>query len=62
MGAKKFCIPAQSPDLNTMEKVFNYTRTKLHETSLNINITFGNFKECSARVKKKLYYQYQLNI
>ena len=62
VGAKKFSIPARSPDLNPIENLSNYVRTKLYEESLNRNITFENFEEYSARVKKKLYYQYQLNI
>ena len=49
MGAKKFHIPARSPDLNSIENVFKYVRTELHEESLNRNITF---EEYSARVKK----------
>ena len=57
VGAKKFSIPVRSPDMNPIENV----RTKFHE-SLNRNITFENFEEYSAHVKKKLYYQYQLNI
>ena len=52
VGAKKFSIPAWSPDMNPTENVFNYVRTKLHEESLNANITFENFEEYSARVKK----------
>ena len=32
----------------------DYVRTKLHEESLNRNITFENFEEYSARVKKSL--------
>ena len=52
MGAKKFSIAAQSPDLNPIENAFNYVRTKLHEESLNRNITFENFEEYSACVKK----------
>ena len=54
MGAKKISILARSPDLNPIENVFNYVRTKLHEESLNRNITFENFEEYSARVKKTL--------
>ena len=54
MGAKKFSIPAQSPDINPTENVFNYVRTKLHEEFLNRNITFENFEEYSPRVKKSL--------
>ena len=34
--------------------MFQYVRTKLHEESLNRNITFENFEEYSARVKKPL--------
>ena len=48
--------------MNSIENVFSYVRTKLHEESLNRNVTLENFEEYSARVKKKLYYQYQLNI
>ena len=45
VAAKKFSIPARSPDTNPIENVFNYVKTKLHEESLNRNITFENFKE-----------------
>ena len=34
--------------------MFNYVRTKLHEESLNRNITFENFEEYFAHVKKTL--------
>ena len=54
VGAKKFSIPARSPNMNPIENVFNYVRTKLHEESLSRNITFENFEEYSARVKKTL--------
>ena len=54
VGAKNFSIPARSPDVNRIENVFNYARKKLHEESLNSNITFENFEEYSARVKKAL--------
>ena len=54
MGPQKFSIPAWSPDLNLIENVFNYVRTKLREESLNRNITFENFEEYSALVKKTL--------
>ena len=59
--AKKFGTPARCPNMNSIENVFSYVRTKLHEESLNRNVTLENFEEYSARVKK-LYYQYQLNI
>ena len=48
----KFSIAAQIPDMNPTENVFNYVRTKLHEESLNRNITFENFEEYCACVKK----------
>ena len=51
LGAKKFSIPARKPDMNPIENVFNYVRIKLHEESLNRNITFKNFEEYCARVK-----------
>ena len=54
VGVKKSSIPAQSSDINPIENVFNYVRTKLHEESLNRNITSENFEEYSARVKKTL--------
>ena len=60
--AKKFSTPARCPNMNSIENVFSYVRTKLHEESLNRNLTLQNFEEYSARVKKKLYFQYQLNI
>ena len=40
--------------MNSIGNVFNYVRTKLHEESLNRNITFENFEEHSARVIKTL--------
>ena len=40
--------------MNPIENVFNYVTTKLHEQSLNRNVTFENFEEHSGRVKKKL--------
>ena len=53
VGAKKLKMPARSPDMNPIKNVLNYVRTKLHE-SLSRNITFENFEEYSARVKKTL--------
>ena len=52
VGAKKFSIPARSPDMNPIENMFNYVTIKLHEESFNRNITLENFVEYSARVKK----------
>ena len=54
VGAKKFSIPAWSPDMSLIENMFNYVRTELREGSLNRNMTFENFEEYSARVKKTL--------
>ena len=53
VGAKKLNMPARSPDMKPIKNVLNYVRTKLHE-SLSRNITFENFEEYSARVKKTL--------
>ena len=53
VGAKNVNMPARSPDMNPIKNVLNYVRTKLHE-SLSRNITFENFEEYSARVKKTL--------
>ena len=52
VGAKKFSIPGQSPAMNSIENLFSHIRTKLHEESLNRNITFENLEEYSAHVKK----------
>ena len=35
MEAKKFNISARSPDINPIENLFNYVRTKFYEESLN---------------------------
>ena len=48
--------------MSLIENMFNYVRTELREGSLNRNITFENFEEYSARVKKTLLSEYQLNI
>ena len=40
--------------MNPIKNMFNYARIKLHEESLNKNISFANFEENSARVKKTL--------
>ena len=40
--------------MSLIENMFNYVRTELREGSLNRNITFENFEEYSARVKKTL--------
>ena len=60
-GPKKISLTARSPDMTPIENVFNYVRTKLHEGSLNRNITFENVEEFLLLIKK-LCYQYQLNI
>ena len=40
--------------MNPNENVFNDIRTKLHEESLNRNITFEKFEEYSVGVQKTL--------
>ena len=54
VGARKFGIPARSPDMNPIENVFNYVKAELHSQALEQNITFENFDEYSNRVKQTL--------
>ena len=54
VGAKNVSIPVRSADMNPIENVVSYARTKLHEESLNRHITFENFEEYSTLVKKTL--------
>ena len=54
VGARKFSIPARSPDCNPIENVFNYAKQKLHEDALVQNITFENFTDFSQRVKNTI--------
>ena len=54
VGAKNVSIPVRSADMNPIENVVNYARTKLHEESLNRHITSENFEEYSTLVKKTL--------
>ena len=54
VGAKKFSIPARSPDLNPIENVFNYVKAELSSQAIKQNITFENFDQYSARVKETL--------
>jgi len=54
VGARKFAIPARSPDVNPIENVFNYVKMELRAQALNRNITQENFLQFSARVKETL--------
>ena len=54
VGAKKFSIPARSPDINLTGNVFNYVRTELYEESFNKNIPFANFEEQVENINKNI--------
>ena len=53
-GARKFSIPARSPDLNPIENIFNIVKKKLHDVALKNEIVRENFDEFSARIKRTL--------
>ena len=52
--ARKFSIPARSPDLNPIENVFHNVKRKLHADALENNITREKFEKFSERVKRTL--------
>lgn len=54
IGAKKFTIPARSPDLNPIENIFHLVKRKLHDDACDRNITKENFNQFSARVKETI--------
>ena len=54
VGAKKFSIPARSPDMNPIENVFNFVKLQLHSQALGRQLTKENFEEFSNRVKETL--------
>ena len=54
IGARKFSIPARSPDLNPIENIFHIVKKKLHEDVLEMKIEREDFEEFSARVKTTL--------
>ena len=54
IGARKFTIPARSPDFNPIENIFNLVKRKLSEDALQNNIVQENFNDFSDRVKKTI--------
>ena len=51
VGARKFTIPARSPDLNPMENIFHIVKRRLRQDALDQQITREDFPAFSARVK-----------
>lgn len=54
IGAKKFSIPARSPDMNPIENVFNYTKERLRKQAIDEEIQKETFDEYSLRAKNML--------
>ena len=54
IGARKFSIPAPSPDLSPIENIFHILKKKLQQVALEMKIEREDFEEFSARVKKTL--------
>ena len=54
VGARLFSLPPRTPNMNLIENVFNYTKDKSDQQTLEQNITFENIEEFSARVKYTL--------
>ncbi len=52
--AKKFSIPARSPDLNPIENVFNNIKTQLREDALCRRITRETYDQFCERVRHTL--------
>ena len=50
IGARKFSIPARSPDLNPIENIFHIAKKKLHQDVLEMKIEREDFEEFSVRV------------
>ena len=54
VGARKFTIPARSPDLNPIENIFHIVKRRLRQDALDQQITQEDFAAFSARVKTTL--------
>ena len=54
VGARKFTIPARSPDLNPIENIFHIVKRRLRQDALDQQITREDFAAFSARVKTTL--------
>ena len=58
--ARKFSIPARSPDLNPIKNIFHILKKKLHKAALEMKVERKDFQEFSARVKTTLESVYNL--
>ena len=54
VGARKFAIPARSPDLNPIENVFHNVKTQLQNDALSKQINKEPYSQFCARVKQTL--------
>ena len=54
IGARKFTIPARSPDLNPIENVFHNVKKQLQDDALSKRITKETYSQFCARVKTTL--------
>ena len=54
IGAKKFSIPARSPDLNPIENVFHNIKSKMRDDAFNKGITNETYSQFCARAKETL--------
>ena len=52
--ARKFSIPARSPDLNPIENIFHIVKKKLHQDALEMKIEHEDFEQFSDWVKTTL--------
>lgn len=54
LGAKYFCIPSRSPDLNPIENLFNLVKRQLRADAQRLRITKESMEEFALRVKNTL--------
>ena len=54
VGARKFSIPACSPDLNPIENMFHTVKTKLADDPFINNITHETYSAFCRRVRQTL--------
>ena len=54
VGARKFAIPARSPDLNPIENVFHTVKRQFQDDALSKRINKEPYSQFCARVKQTL--------
>ena len=54
IGARKFFIPARSPDLNPIENAFHNVKTKLADDAFINNVTHETYSAFCRRVRQTL--------